>query len=486
MSSIPRETLPDSTVPFVLDPYRFIGRRCEAHASDVFEARILGRRTICMSGPDAVRFFYGSPALRRAGGAPGRIRRTLFGEDGVQGLDGAAHRARKALLLAILAPEEVEHLVGLFVLGLDEAIRSWQGMERVVLLDAFHGVLARAVTAWAGLDVPESEMPGWTGDLVALFESAAAVGPTYRRGTLARARLERRLAHVVDDVRSGRRWPPAGSALERIARFHGPDGRPLDARVAAVELLNLLRPTVAVGRYLVFGMHALHHHPGAWDLIGEPGAPGTRAFVHEVRRFYPFFPAVAARLVEDAAWKGMLLPAGARVLLDLYGTNRDPRSWERPEEFRPERFLEDGDAARASGTPVTATDAEPPALSALVPQGGGDRPTGHRCAGEPLTVELMAHGLARIARDVAYRVPERDLRIDMRRAPAAPRSGFVVTDVRVVEPEPRWRAARGRWPERIPGADARRARLVGRDGPAGPAGDLSEPPSRGSRRASSS
>ena len=146
----------------------------------------------------------------------------------------------------------------------------------------------------------------------------------------------------------------------------------------------------------------------------------------------------------------------------------------------------DGDAARESAASGQTTEVEPPAPSAFVPQGGGDRATGHRCAGEPLTVELMAHGLARIARDVAYRVPEQDLRIDMRRAPAAPRSGFVVTDVRVVEPEPRWRAARGRWPERIPGADARRARLVGRGGPAGPAEDLSEPPSRGSRRASSS
>ena len=32
-------------------------------------------------------------------------------------------------------------------------------------------------------------------------------------------------------------------------------------------------------------------------------------------------------------------PLGRRVLLDLYGTNHDPRVWKHPLRFDPERFL---------------------------------------------------------------------------------------------------------------------------------------------------
>jgi fatty-acid peroxygenase len=42
--------------------------------------------------------------------------------------------------------------------------------------------------------------------------------------------------------------------------------------------------------------------------------------------FAPFFPAVAARVRRDFDWKGYRLPRGRRVLLDLYGTDYDPRT----------------------------------------------------------------------------------------------------------------------------------------------------------------
>lgn len=37
--------------------------------------------------------------------------------------------------------------------------------------------------------------------------------------------------------------------------------RPLPRKVAAVDLLNVLRPVVAIGTYITFIAHALHTHP---------------------------------------------------------------------------------------------------------------------------------------------------------------------------------------------------------------------------------
>ncbi|MFL0693235.1 MAG: cytochrome P450 [Agrobacterium tumefaciens] len=89
--------------------------------------------------------------------------------------------------------------------------------------------------------------------------------------------------------------------------------------------------------YLQFLAHALHMHPpGIPDT--SAGARHREAFVQEVRRYYPFFPAVAAVVRESFEWKGYRFAKGRRVMLDLYGTNRDRRTWDAPGEFRPERF----------------------------------------------------------------------------------------------------------------------------------------------------
>ena len=53
----------------------------------------------------------------------------------------------------------------------------------------------------------------------------------------------------------------SSDALEVIARFRGRDGGQLPPDMAAVELLNILRPTVAVHRYVTFAALALHQYP---------------------------------------------------------------------------------------------------------------------------------------------------------------------------------------------------------------------------------
>jgi fatty-acid peroxygenase len=70
----------------------------------------------------------------------------------------------------------------------------------------------------------------------------------------------------------------------------------------------------------------------------DAGGQYTEWFTQEVRRFYPSFPAVAARVRSDFDWNGYRFPSGRRTMLDLYGTNHDVRTWDAPDAFRPERF----------------------------------------------------------------------------------------------------------------------------------------------------
>ena len=50
-------------------------------------------------------------------------------------------------------------------------------------------------------------------------------------------------------------------ALGAIASHRDLGGQPLPLRIASVELLNVLRPTVAVAVFITFAAHALHLHP---------------------------------------------------------------------------------------------------------------------------------------------------------------------------------------------------------------------------------
>jgi fatty-acid peroxygenase len=175
----------------------------------------------------------------------------------------------------------------------------------------------------------------------------------------------------------------------------------------------VLRPTVAVARFVTFAALALHSQP-QWRERLQAGEKGERErFAQEVRRLVPFFPLVAGRAREELEWRGHRFRPGDWAMLDLYGTNRDPRAWERPAEFDPDRFR---------GREVGAFE--------LIPQGGGGHATGHRCPGEWITIALLAASLRCLTEAMAYDVPAQDLSVSLSRMPAMPASGFRIANVR--------------------------------------------------------
>ncbi|WP_200216111.1 cytochrome P450 [Micromonospora coerulea] len=410
--SIPVDRSPESTLAFLREGYRFIGARCDRYGSDVFQTRLLLVPTICLRGRPAAELFYDNDRFRRKAAMPMRAQRTLTGVGGVQGLDDAAHRDRKAMLMSVLTPTAIRQLGQLFDDEWRARIPVWERSGRVVLYDEVARMLTRAVCAWAGVPLADSDVARRTTELHAMIEAPAAVGPQHWRGLLGRRRAERWIGDIVDRARAGSLPAPAGSALRVIAEHRDERGHPLPRRIAAVDLLNILRPTVAVDRFVVFAALALHDHP-QWRERVRGDEAATESFVQEVRRYYPFFPAAAARVRRSFDWAGHHFPRGRRVLFDLYGTNHHPELWPGPEQFRPDRF------AGWRGDPFS-----------LVPQGGGDHLTGHRCAGEWLTIELLKRAVTNLTSAMSYRVPPQDLTVNLRRMPALPPSGFLIDGVR--------------------------------------------------------
>src|SRR5690606_14897659 len=126
---------------------------------------------------------------------------------------------------------------------------------------------------------------------------------------------------------------------------------------------------------------------------------------------------VVAKVRKDFEWKGYPFRKGNKVFLDLYGTNHHRNSYKEPYQFNPDRFK----------------DREPNAFD-LIPQGGGDHHRDHRCAGERITLEAMKVGTRFLAGSIEYVVPEQDLRLELDRFPALPKSRMIIREVKKVKP----------------------------------------------------
>lgn len=407
----------DDTLALLKNPYRFISSRSKDLGKDVFETRVFMQKAYCMTGRDAAELFYNPEYFERAGASPEPLRATLFGKGGIQSLDGAEHASRKAMFMSLMSIENSSELRHLFLEKMRHNLKRWTLRDQIVLYDELQKVLTETVCAWAGIPLLEEEKKRRTKEIVSLFDSAGSIGPAHLFSRLSRKNAEDWIENIVIDLRSDGFEPLRKTPMEVIIWYKDINDELLKPRIAAVEILNLIRPAVAISVYMVFIAHALHSNPDCYEKLLESdekdGENYEDNFIQEVRRYYPFFPSVMAKVKEDFTWRNVNFRKGARAILDLYGINNDPRLWDSPHTFWPERF-----------------DFYTPDNYDFVPQGGGRYFKGHRCPGEFFTIELMRTALQFFLYEMEYDVPEQNLDIEWTRLPALPSSRFVMSNVR--------------------------------------------------------
>ena len=67
-----------------------------------------------------------------------------------------------------------------------------------------------------------------------------------------------------------------------------------------------------------------------------------KAVMKETLRLHPSGPLLAPHFsMADCVVEGYIIPSGTRVVLNVWALGRDTSCWESPEEFMPERFLEE-------------------------------------------------------------------------------------------------------------------------------------------------
>ncbi|CAF1873346.1 unnamed protein product [Brassica oleracea] len=133
-------------------------------------------------------------------------------------------------------------------------------------------------------------------------------------------------------------------------------------------------------------------------LIGENGMvqesdisqlPYLQAVLKETFRLHPAAPFLVPRKAEaDMEVLGFMVPKDTQVLVNVWTIGRDPRVWENPTRFEPERFL-------GKETDVKGRDYE------LTPFGGGRR----ICPGLPLAVVTVLLMLASLLYFFDWKLP---------------------------------------------------------------------------------
>jgi fatty-acid peroxygenase len=352
--------------------------RAARGGADTYASRLLGRRTIVMGDPEGARAFYDESLARRAGAVPAPLAWMLFGRGAVHGIDGTAHRDRKRLLLDVLDPDRLDALVEEVRGALVARAVCWAGRE-VDLHRELVSVYGAAVLHWAGLDVSRREADRVGTRLAEIVDGFGFAGSAYVRGWRARRWAEGWARRAVRAARDGRTSPAPGSAVAMLAASD------LDDRAAAVELLNVLRPTVAVswlGCFAALALASVPEHERT-RLVAADAVHERYAFAQEVRRTSPFVPALTALALREAVVSGVRVRAGDRLLLDVIGIDHHATRWPSPRLFDADRFLDHDEVAAAS-----AFD--------LVPQGGGHL-SGHRCPGESLTLRLLSETVRALA-----------------------------------------------------------------------------------------
>ncbi|HEX8549417.1 MAG TPA: cytochrome P450 [Cytophagaceae bacterium] len=412
MTQIPKENPFTSAIALFREGYNFIQNRCAKNKSDLFQISFPGMQIICMTGAEAAKIFYDPQKFVRKGAIPVRVQKTLLGTRVIHTQDGEAHKKRKQMFMSMMTETNIKHLATLVGDHMEKYALQWTSAPSVVLFDEVRKILTAAVCEWAGVPLKEGEVKARADDFIAMVDAFGAMGPRFWRGKLARKRTEKWIMTLIEKVKRGEMIVKGGSPLEAVLDFRNIDGKPFDAHLAAVELINFLRPTVAISYYIVFAAHALQKYPQYKELLATGDDVLMEQFINEVRRYYPIGPFIGARVKENFEWNGYPFRKGAMVLLDIYGTNHDARYWPKPQEFSLENFQN--------------WDKSP---FDFIPQGGGGYYSGHRCPGEWITIDVMKVFLNYLAKNLSFEMPAQDTEYDLRRMPTYPKSGIVISNV---------------------------------------------------------
>ncbi|THA82029.1 cytochrome P450 [Streptomyces sp. A0592] len=229
--------------------------------------------------------------------------------------------------------DELHGLVG----GLIDNIAATGNLDRVDLVDQFAYPFPVTVICRL-LGVPHEDEPRfhvWAETLAASLDPDPDGDPTQRgKGTTdARMELGMYLAGLIEE----RRKNPGNDMLSQLATADGPDGAMTTMEALSTSALLLIAGHETTVNLITNGMLTLLRHPDVLQRLRED--PGLSVpIVEELLRYEPPVQLLPQRTtLSDIEVAGVNIPKGASLWLVLASGNRDPKRFENPDRFDPDR-----------------------------------------------------------------------------------------------------------------------------------------------------
>ncbi len=392
------------TLAFAIAP-TWVMDQCARRYGDTFTLTFApsGRKLVVLGDPNAVKAVFTAPPDVAPSAADSSPIAPIMGPSSVITLTGPEHMRQRKLLLPPFHGERMREYEELIVQATRRSMADWplgkpmklsertRAITLEVILRAVFGVEAERMgtlrEAISGLITPVRTP-------ALLLYALRRPTPERPTGAIGRA-LDHLDAVIYAEIARRRAQEDLGERsdiLSLLLLARDEDGQAMTDVELRDELVTLLlagHETTATA--VAWAVERLVRHPAKLarlvaEIDARQGDEYTQAVISETLRVRPVVPQVVRVLREPLRVGARELPKGARVVPSIYLTNRNPRVYDAPSEFRPERFLE-----------------SPPETFSWIPFGGGIR----RCIGASFATFEMKLILHTVLGELSPSLPAR-------------------------------------------------------------------------------
>lgn len=369
-----------NTLSIARDPLEFVDRVHEH--GDVVAYEALGTEFVAVFDPDLIEEVLVSRSSEFYKGEFELEFGELVAPEGVAFTEGEQWRRQRTVLQSSFTPEKVRTYTEGMVEEATTLAAEWDDREVVKLREALSAFTVRILTRTLfdlEFDDERAEVVRRATRALSAYANPRKIAIRSILPSWVPSRTERKydramadLSELVTELVAQRRneGHDGDDLLSLLATAEYPDGTRMASEVVRDQLVTFLfagHETSATA--LTFACWLLAGDVETRDRLEDeleavfggrdptfadlPELEYTEAVVREALRLYPPITETYREPFEETTLGNYRIPVGTTLQLSFYGVQRDDRWWDTPEEFRPERWLEDSERPEYAYAPFS-------------------------------------------------------------------------------------------------------------------------------------
>jgi len=322
---------------------------------------------VFLSDPQDIRAILSSDPSRLHPGAGSMMIAPLIGERAFMLLDEDDHICGRRTITPAFHQRMVADQTAMLSGTVQRDIASWPMDANVALHPRIRALTLRVIlrAIFSNRDGALQALHGRLMDMLTVTDSIVLQEPklrhvpgwrkTWRTFVKRRAEVDE-LIHGLMARRREEADPGRGDLLDMLLCAEGVDGSPMPDREIRDNLMSMILAghETTTGE-LAWAFQLLAHNPGVQERLideldgGTPDAGDQylTATVHETLRHKPVFLfALPRKVVEPVEIGGWTYPPGVHLMGCTYLMHHNPELYPKPQQFRPERFIDETQQAR--------------------------------------------------------------------------------------------------------------------------------------------